>query len=67
MGTIFTFSKVLKMNLPGSGGKVTYLILVSVSSKQIPQNNASYVNCTKMLVRTLLWEQNNMNYKHIIN
>lgn len=54
MGTIFAFSKVLKMSLSESGDKVTLLILVPISSKQIPQNNANYVNCTKMFMRPLL-------------
>ena len=53
MGTIFTFSKVLKMSLLESGDKVTLLILVSISSKQIPQNNAGYINYTKMFMRPL--------------
>ena len=52
-GTIFTFSKVLKMSLLESGDKVTLLILVSISSKQMPRNNAGYVNYTKMFMRPL--------------
>ena len=43
------------MSLLESGDKVTLLILVSISSKQIPQNNAGYINYTKMFMRPL-WQ-----------